>query len=542
VSTYFAPRADVRIAGVLLAADVADRVISLSYDSNADMADMFTVTLLNGDGALTDSALFDIGKEVEIHLGYGANLQPMMLGEIASLQPSFPEGGAPTLTITGYDRSFRLRHGEPLQDLWREATDSMIAAAIAAAAGLVPVVDPSPLFHEELPQTTNDMAFLRERARANFFEVFVEWDRLHFQLPRLQTEAYVLEWGRNLSSFSPRLARSAGEGIEIVRGWDEELAQAVVGFATSADLDLQNITERLGQAGLDTLLALGRQAIRSRRATTTPEQTPQEVDSPDSAFDVAKALLGEIFDGLYEGSGSCIGIPELRAGTMIRIAGIGKRFSGVYRLKRVTHTLADSGYRTAFEATQRSGTSLLPLLRKTLTELPPPDRRPPAHGLVTGTVLKNVDPKGRGRVKVSYPDVSDDSESAWARVATPMAGSDRGMWFLPDVGDEVLVAFRQGKSEKPIVLGSLWNGTARPPADNADGANAVRMIKTKVGHSIELHEPPANKVVVHHATGGEIVIDKDGKVTVKGTNTVEVTATTVNVNGTVNVKGSVSIT
>ena len=116
------------------------------------------------------------------------------------------------------------------------------------------------------------------------------------------------------------------------------------------------------------------------------------------------------------------------------------------------------------------------------------------------------------------------------------------MWFLPEVGDEVLVAFRHGKSEKPIVLGSVWNGTARPPTDNADGANTIRMIKTKVGHSIELHEPPTNKVVVHHATGSEIVLDKDGKVTIKGAASVDVTAKTVNVTGTVNVKGSVNIT
>jgi phage baseplate assembly protein V len=542
VNGYFAPRAGVRVAGLTLAAEVADRMINLSYDSNADMADMFTLTLLNGDGALTDAALFDVGKDVEIHLGYGADLQPMMLGEIATIQPSFPESGAPTLTISGYDKSFKLRHNEPLQDLWRESTDSMIASAIALAAGLVPVVDPSPLFHEELPQTSNDMAFLRERARANFFEVFVEWDRLHFQLPRPQSDAYVLEWGRNLSSFSPRLARSAADGMEIVRGYDEELAQTVVGLATTADLDLGDLTERLGQAGLDALLALGRDTIGGRRATKTPKETPQEVESPADAFEVAKALLGEVFEGLYEGSGSCIGIPELRAGKMIRIEGVGKRFSGFYRLKRVTHTLGDSGLRTQFEVTQRGGTSLLPLLRKTLTELPPPDRRPPLQGLVTGTVTRNVDPKNRGRVKVTYPDVSDDSESTWARVATPMAGAGRGMWFLPEVGDEVLVAFRHGKSEKPVVLGSVWNGTARPPTDNADGANAIRMIKTKGGHSIELHELPTNKVVLHHAGGSEIVLDKDGKVTIHGAASVDVSATTVNVTGDVSVKGSVSIT
>jgi len=87
--------------------------------------------------------------------------------------------------------------------------DSVIAAQIALEAGLIPVIDPSPFFHKKLTQTGSDFAFLKDRARANFFDVYVHWDKLFFRFPRPQTEAYVLQWGKNLSSFSPRLS-SAG--------------------------------------------------------------------------------------------------------------------------------------------------------------------------------------------------------------------------------------------------------------------------------------------------------------------------------------------
>ena len=76
----------------------------------------------------------------------------------------------------------------------------------------------------------------------------------------------------------------------------------------------------------------------------------------------------------------------------------------------------------------------------------------PHKGVVVGTVSNNIDPLGRGRVRVRFPWFSDLAESAWARCSTPMAGSSRGMYFLPDIGDEVLVAFEHGNFNKPVVV------------------------------------------------------------------------------------------
>src|SRR3989442_12907464 len=98
-TSFYAPWFDVRISGLTLAADIYNQVISLTYDNNLDMADMFSIVMRNADNQLIDSPLFDLGKTVEIHMGYGNELQPMMLGEITSIEPSFPESGPPTLRI-----------------------------------------------------------------------------------------------------------------------------------------------------------------------------------------------------------------------------------------------------------------------------------------------------------------------------------------------------------------------------------------------------------------------------------------------------------
>ena len=85
------------------------------------------------------------------------------------------------------------------------------------------------------------------------------------------------------------------------------------------------------------------------------------------------------------------------------------------------------------------------------------------YGMVIGIVTNNQDPDKLGRVKVRFPWLSDEDESQWARMLTPMAGDNRGMYFIPEVDDEVLVAFEQGDMRFPYILGALWNGEDKPP-------------------------------------------------------------------------------
>jgi phage protein D/phage baseplate assembly protein gpV len=509
---YYAPRFDIRISGVFLAADVTSQVVRVKYDSDLDVASMFSIVLRNPDNKLLDSALFDLGKTVEIHMGYGNDLQPMMLGEVTSIEPSFPESGAPTLAVTGYDKSYRMRHNVPEAKQHRYVNDSLIAAQIAAENLLVPIVDPSPIGHLQKPilQTESDMAFLKERAQANFFEVRVWWDKLYFQFPRPQGSAYVLEWGKNLSSFSPRISSAGMAGLQVVRSYSEDLAQTIVAFAMAPQLDVESLVEKIGSAGIELLLSLGRRVSRVHN-----------IESPFDASVLAKSLLLDILEGLYEGSGSCIGIPDLQAGKYIQIRGVGKRFSGTYRLRKATHTIDENGYRTSFEVTQRSGSNILGLLRKTIHELPQPNQQEKFYGVMVAKVTSNVEildgPPAvpLGRVKVSFPGISENVESGWARCAMPMAGKNMGVYFLPEVGDEVIVGFEGGNLSKPVVLGSVWNTEQMPPASNTDTLNSVRMIKSKSGHTITLDDSPVAPKLVIKSNGGHTITCDDTKIAPK---------------------------
>jgi uncharacterized protein involved in type VI secretion and phage assembly len=138
-----------------------------------------------------------------------------------------------------------------------------------------------------------------------------------------------------------------------------------------------------------------------------------------------------------------------------------------------------------------------------------PEENDRFYGVTIGTVTNNKDEEGLGRVKVKLPRISDTDESYWARVLTPMAGKERGIYFLPEVDDEVLVAFDRGDVNFPYILGGLWNGQDKPPETNKDGKNNKRLIKSRSGHQIILDDTKdAEKIIIQDSTGkNEIVID-----------------------------------
>jgi uncharacterized protein involved in type VI secretion and phage assembly len=130
----------------------------------------------------------------------------------------------------------------------------------------------------------------------------------------------------------------------------------------------------------------------------------------------------------------------------------------------------------------------------------PEAERASIPGVVVGIVTNTRDPWGIGRIKVKLPYLGGADESDWARVVTPMAGKERGIYFLPEVGDEVLVAFERADPRFPYILGALWNGLDLPPAKNEDD---VRVIKSRSGHLIRL---------IDKEGGAKIeIIDNSGK-------------------------------
>lgn len=136
------------------------------------------------------------------------------------------------------------------------------------------------------------------------------------------------------------------------------------------------------------------------------------------------------------------------------------------------------------------------------------------YGIYPALVSDIKDPDGTGRVKITLPwspDTGSDKYEAWARLATFMGGNNRGSWFVPDVNDEVLVAFEAGDPRRPYVLGGLWNGHDSPP-ESMDGAgqNNKKVLRSRNGVKVTLDDTQGREAFITETPGGQKITLQDG--------------------------------
>jgi uncharacterized protein involved in type VI secretion and phage assembly len=201
-----------------------------------------------------------------------------------------------------------------------------------------------------------------------------------------------------------------------------------------------------------------------------------------------------------------------------------------------------------------------------LVETAPRETALESGGLIKGVaialVTQNQDPEGMCRVKVRFPWHDKPSESYWARLATPMAGNDRGLVLIPEVGDEVLVAFEREDLRFPCVLGALWNGQDKPPEANSAGKNDKRLFKSRKKHYLLFDDGSKGVVELAHGKGRKVVFDDTGfavqdekgnvikvdsnsgamTIEAKGQLTIKAATITIEATGTLEVKASATLT
>jgi uncharacterized protein involved in type VI secretion and phage assembly len=144
------------------------------------------------------------------------------------------------------------------------------------------------------------------------------------------------------------------------------------------------------------------------------------------------------------------------------------------------------------------------------------------YGLYPALVTDNQDPDNQGRVRIRLPWSPDNDGAAyetWARLATMMAGANRGSWFIPDVDDEVLVGFEAGDPRRPYVVGMLWNGTDAPPQRMASDNN-IKAIVSRSDIRITMDDAEGAIKLTLSTPGGHSLVfdDADRSVTATDSN------------------------
>lgn len=155
------------------------------------------------------------------------------------------------------------------------------------------------------------------------------------------------------------------------------------------------------------------------------------------------------------------------------------------------------------------------------------------RGVVVAVVEDLTDPQGEGRIKVRYPWLEGGPQSAWAPVATPFAGRNRGAWWMPELGDECLVAFEQGDFDHPFVVGFLWNGVDVPPASDP----RRRLFHSLNGHQIEIYDPDPSSgdrgyILIKDAHGNQVELS-NAQINIRGVGIIQIQAPNVVIQGRV---------
>jgi phage protein D/phage baseplate assembly protein gpV len=476
-----------------------DALLEIEVDTSLHMPDMFTIRFHDDELTWTDTGPFATGKPVEIELPNLSNgqLTRVISGEITAIEPEYNENFTVVLTVRGYARTHRLNRGTKTR-AFIQMTDSDIVRQVAQEAGLQVQVQATSQVHEHLFQyNQSDLAFLHERARRNGFEIIVDDRTLYFRKPQGNRGQISMEWGRDLRSFRPRLTLAGQVNEVIVKGWNPQNKQAIVGQATNSTSSPQ-----ISVGGT------GGQVATQAFSAAKQVQVSQPVNTQAEADTLAQSILDQINSGFVEAEGTAFGNATLVAGKKVALTKLGSRFSGTYLVTSALHVYSpDRGYDTIFRVEGIRPWLMSDLLNESTasTSL--------WSGVVPALVTNNNDPKNMGRVKVKFPWLDAALESNWARISTIGAGNNRGFFWLPEVNDEVLVAFEHGDFNHPYIIGSVWNGQDAPPeqASQAVAAGKVkrRTIKSRLGHTIRMVDDDSEKYIeiVDSAQGTNIKLD-----------------------------------
>ena len=341
-----APEFSVSINGTPLPQKAAADLIGVTLLEDVDAPGMFTFTLAGWETVemkpkWIDDDLFREGGEVEVSIGYRDQAVKLIVGEITGVEPDFGEGTPPTLTLRGYDRSHRLARARKSRS-FSQCKDSDIASQLASECGLRPSVEDSGVvLPYVLQHNQTDLEFLSVRAARIGYELRVQDRDLVFKpRPLDASPALTLHREVELLSFHPRLS-TLGQVSELqVRGWDPSRKQEIVAHGTRGD----ERTQLEGSASGPVATQNAFDSINSARIRTP-------VQSQDEADLLARSGFAEMALQFIRAEGTCIGEPRLRAGTVVKVEGLGQRFTGLYYVTATEHVFGSRrGYRTHFAA------------------------------------------------------------------------------------------------------------------------------------------------------------------------------------------------
>lgn len=475
-------------------------IVSIDIQFNLNRISTATLVLNDGDMPnatfpLSETETFKPGALVTIQLGYDQQVTTVFSGVVIKHSIRVSGENNSRLIIECKDKAIAMTVGRKNANYIDKKDSDIITALIGTYAGLTADVTATTTSHKELVQFyCSDWDFMIARAEANGMLVNLDGGTVAVKAPAVSTSPVLsLTYGIDIIDFSADLdARYQFEKVSS-NAWDLATLALQQGEAASATLNEQgNITS----ATLASVIGLSEFRLQS----TVPLE---------SEFLTSWAKAQQVKSGLarIRGHVSFQGSALVKPGSLIELAGVGARFNGNIFVSGVNHSVVDGNWITRVEF------GLSPNWFTESTDV----IAPPASGITAGIsglhigIVKKLDedPDSQHRVQVSIPEMSATTDGFWARLANFYSSNSFGTFFIPEIGDEVVLGFFNDDPSHPVILGSLYSSKNVPPYTIA-AENNTKAIVTRTKMKMEFDE---EKKIITLITPGEnkIVISDDGK-------------------------------
>ncbi|TCM86125.1 phage baseplate assembly protein V [Rhodovulum steppense] len=450
-----------------------------------------------------DAATYGLGKAITIAAHYGSGEdQQIFSGVIVSQRLRIAESRGPRLELLCRDKAIALTRGRK-SALYAASKDSDIFSRIVSDAGLtVEVTATTDSARDQLRHDATGWDFMRLLADRNGHLITVDAGKVTSAPPDMSAAAVLtLTLGEDIVAFD---AEANTEGLYKTAGglgWDDAAQDAVEGKGGALPTMTWGDRSSTELAGVP--------SDRAHIFTSPVKLEPSDIKTfADSRL--ARSVLCSI-----QGSVTFPGSGVAEPGKMIELKGIGAHFGGNAFVSGVVHEIVAGSWTTRAQLGQPAnwlsdGDGFAGGFAAGLTA--------PIHGLHIGKVVQiHEDPDGRQRIKLKLPLIGAEPAQIWARFAQPYASGSAGIQFMPEVNDEVVVAFMNSDPNAPVVIGALHNGQAAQPI-TPEAENKLKTIQTREALKIEFDDD--RKIITVSTPGGHsMVMDDDAQsITLKDSN------------------------
>ena len=447
--------------------------------------------------AASSSSNFEPGKSIEIQAGFGLKTEPVFKGLIISQSiQAIPEQGM-YLTLDCRDESIKLTSSNQT-DVFLKSTDSAAIESIVGKYGLDKDISSTENEYPQIVQyNATDWDFILSRAEVNGMIVMANDNKLSVTKPKTEGSGAVeLTFGNNIVQFSSKMdARSQYSKVN-AQAWNYQEQEVSTGKATSV-----STPEEGNMSGED--LSKVSNSDPQQLVTTAPLSA--EMLKGWAEAELLKSRLAKI-----RGEVKAYGQSSFAPNQLITLKGLGDRFDGTAYISGVRHEiskgnwwsyleigLSDTWFAKEYPITAPPNSGLLPGIR----------------GLLNGIVKQiTEDPLNQNRILVTIPVFKDGEteKNVWARWTQPYASKEFGQFFMPEIGDEVILGFLNEDPRYPIILGSVYSSKQTPPLQPAD-ENPKKTIVTKSKLTLEFDDQ--NKVItISTPSNNQIVLsEKEGE-------------------------------